>query len=342
MKNLNFLSAVLSVLLLALGVQSVTAAVGGWDKVAASKPKQMLYFSRSAGFEHSVVKIPAPGQPSYSDKLLTEWGKANHFEVTCSKDGGIFSQPDIAKYDVFVFYITGSLTEPGGDRNPPMTAAGKKAFLDAIRNGKGFVGIHAAADACHYEPDPPDRSERYKAHGDKVDPYIAMLGAEFIKHGAQQAPNVIVTDHQFPGLEDLGDRFTLHEEWYTLKDFLPDLRVLLVMDTKGMTGTDYQRPPYPSTFAHQYGQGRVFYTAMGHREDVWTNSIFQNALLGGLGWAAGNVDADLTPNIEKVTPGYREIQPFVPTQPKEDKKSKRDKKKIIKPNVANERVAREL
>jgi hypothetical protein len=53
----------------------------------------------------------------------------------------------------------------------------------------------------------------------------------------------------------------------------------------------------------------VFYTSMGHREDVWTNPRFQNVLLGGLGWAAGNVNADIKPNIETATPGYREIQP---------------------------------
>ena len=32
-------------------------------------------------------------------------------------------------------------------------------------------------------------------------------------------------------------------------------------------------------------------------------------LLGGMGWAAKNLDADVTPNLEKTTPGYREIQP---------------------------------
>lgn len=326
MKNRNYLFAIVG-LAATLGAQSLTAAaVGGWDKVPASKPKQVLYFSRSQGFEHSVVK--ATNGPSYSDKLLTEWGKANHFEVTCSKDGSLFSKPEnIAKYDLFVFYITGSLTETGGDNQPPMTPEGKQAFLDAIRGGKGFVGLHSASDACHYQPDPPDRSERYKLHGDQADPYVLMLGAEFIKHGKQQEANVIVADPKFPGWESQGNGFRFMEEWYTLKDFLPSLHVTFIMDTKGMEGVEYQRPPYPSTFAHMYGKGRVFYTAMGHREDVWTNPIFQNAVLGGMGWAVGNVDADVTPNIEKVTPGYKEIQPFVPTEPKPAKKEKKDKKK---------------
>jgi type 1 glutamine amidotransferase len=63
------------------------------------------------------------------------------------------------------------------------------------------------------------------------------------------------------------------------------------------------------TWAHPYGKGRVFYTALGHREDVWTNPLFQDLLLGGLGWAAGNVKATLTPNLKTATPGSAEIQP---------------------------------
>jgi hypothetical protein len=44
---------------------------------------------------------------------------------------------------------------------------------------------------------------------------------------------------------------------------------------------------------------------MGHREDVWENPQYQGLLIGALGWATGQVDADTTPNVEKVTPGYK-------------------------------------
>ncbi len=69
-------------------------------------------------------------------------------------------------------------------------------------------------------------------------------------------------------------------------------------------------PPYPGTWARMHGQGRVFYTSMGHREDVWTNEeYFQPIVLGGLAWALGRVDADVTPNISKVTPGANVLPP---------------------------------
>ncbi len=57
-----------------------------------------------------------------------------------------------------------------------------------------------------------------------------------------------------------------------------------------------------ATWARKHGKGRVFFTAMGHREDVWTHATFQQILLGGIAWALGNVDADIPPNIKKATP----------------------------------------
>jgi hypothetical protein len=46
---------------------------------------------------------------------------------------------------------------------------------------------------------------------------------------------------------------------------------------------------------------------MGHREDVWSNPIFQELLLGGLSWSVGNVDADITPNLDKAAPHAGEV-----------------------------------
>jgi type 1 glutamine amidotransferase len=49
-------------------------------------------------------------------------------------------------------------------------------------------------------------------------------------------------------------------------------------------------------------KGRVFFTSMGHREDVWESKLFQDVLLGGLSWALGNVKADLKPNLTQAAP----------------------------------------
>jgi type 1 glutamine amidotransferase len=56
-----------------------------------------------------------------------------------------------------------------------------------------------------------------------------------------------------------------------------------------------------------HGKGRVFYTSMGHREDVWANPIFQQVLVGGLRWACAEVDAAIPANLDKVAPEAEKV-----------------------------------
>jgi type 1 glutamine amidotransferase len=60
-----------------------------------------------------------------------------------------------------------------------MSARGKEALLAAIRNGKGFIGVHSASDTFHSKEEPYETQPQ-------LDPYIAMLGGEFLSHGSQQ------------------------------------------------------------------------------------------------------------------------------------------------------------
>jgi uncharacterized protein len=281
-----------------------------------TKPRKVLFFSKSSGFEHSVIKRK-DGQPSFVETLLTDLGPKHGIDFTFSKDGSLFSAEYLAQFDAYMFYTTGDLCAAGKDGNPPMSAAGKQALLDAIAGGKGFVGIHSATDTFHTGETADtntsnSRAWRYRNLGDKADPYTRMIGAEFIIHSVQQSAKARVIDPHFPGMQDLGDTLEITDEWYSLTDFSNDLHVLLAMQTDGMTGAPYQRPPYPMTWARADGKGRVFYTAMGHREDVWTNPKFQALLFGGLDWAVGNVSADVTPNIQQTTPDCRTLPPISP------------------------------
>src|SRR4029077_13099754 len=216
------------------------------------------------------------------------------------------------KYSAVVFFTTLDLTKTGTDGNPPMSPAGKQALLDAIHSGLGFVGVHAAADTFHTEPDPEDLSNRYIAHGENSDPYLRMLGGEFILHGRSprlQAANLVVKDPKFPGLEGVTSPVSFTEEWYSLKDFVPDLHVILTLETEGMKGECYQRHPYPMTWARMHGKGRVFYTAMGDRPENWSNPFFLNVLAAEIRWATHGANASLDSNLKQAAPGYAEIPP---------------------------------
>jgi uncharacterized protein len=290
-------------------VVAATAALP--SRIFAAKKKSVLVFTKSSGWEHDVVKR-VDGKLSIVEQAITSLGSKQGFDVTATKDGGVFDSKDFHKYAAMLFFTTGDLTTVGTDKNPAMSAQGKQSLLNAIHDGLGFVGVHAASDTFHTPPDPEDGSNRYIAHGDKSDPYLRMLGGEFITHGSSprlQTTNIIVNDPKFPGLEGVTSPFTFNDEWYSLKDFRTDLHVILTLDTKGMSGKPYERPPYPMTWARMEGKGRVFYTAIGDRPENWSNDLFLNLLGGGIRWAIRDANASLDQNLTQVAPGYNVIPP---------------------------------
>ncbi len=248
----------------------------GWVAAADQKKQKVLYFTRSAGFVHSVVNRNG-AEYAYSEKILMELGQKHGIDVVCSQDPAVF-EGDLDQYDAFAFYTTGK----------PVSDEGKSNLLKAIGGGKGFIGFHSATDTFH---------------SPGIDPYTAMIRAEFLTHASQQKAMMKVVSPNFPGIAGLDDGFVMNEEWYAFQKFAPDLHVILVQETGRMHDDAYQRPPYPATWARMQGKGRVFYTSMGHREDVWTNPKFEQVALGGLAWVLRNVEADVPANIREVTPG---------------------------------------
>ncbi len=218
--------------------------------LAADKPKRkILFFTKSAGFEHSSIKRNGD-QPSHADKVLMDLGKEHNFEVVATKDGRIFDK-DLGEFDAFFFQTQGDICTVGNtDKQPPVSAEGKKRLLDAVAAGKGFLASHCGADTCH-SPGHDQGGQRQTQT--EVDPYIAMVGGEFISHGPQQVARMAIADARFPGLagvkdkdvqgNDSSDSFKINDEWYSLKNFADDLHVILIQDTQGMKGKDYERPP---------------------------------------------------------------------------------------------------
>jgi type 1 glutamine amidotransferase len=281
------------------------------SQLLEAKEKSVLVFTKSSGWEHDVVKRVG-GKPSLVDDTINELGNRHGFKVGVTKDGRIFDSKDFHSHTAVVFFTTGDLTTLGTDGKPPMSAKGKQALLDAMRKGMGYVGVQAASDTFHTQPDPPDRSNRYIAHGEGENPYLKMLGGEYIVHGSEprlQDANLIVNDPKFPGLEGVTSPVSFHEEWYSIKDFAPDLHVILTLNTNDMKGKCYQRAPYLITWARMHGKGRVFYTAMGDWPENWKNEFFLNLLGGGIRWAIGDANAQLDANLKQAAPGCAEIPP---------------------------------
>jgi len=292
----------------------VFVLVAGAHSLSAA-PLRVLYFTKSSGFEHSVIKW-SDGQPSLSEKILTSLGNQADITFTFSKDGSLFTPDYLAQFDVLLFYTSGDLTSTGTDGHPGFTVTGVSALYDYVGGGGGFVALHAASDTFHSQErgggNNPRRRQRYRLYGEAADPYVKLLGGEFINHGDQQVARASVVDPTFPGFGSLGPELQVMEEWYTLKEFAADDHVLLVMRTDGMKGGEYKRPDYPIAWARYFGQGRVAYNAMGHRDDIWESPAYQSMVLGMLKWAGRRAEAELAPNLAKVAPGHATLQAFPP------------------------------
>ncbi len=234
-----------------------------------TKSKKILFVTQSAGFEHDVIKRDAasPDTLSLAEKILSEVCAAANIGVTCTKDSTKLTAEYLGQFDAVFFYTTGDLPLPK-----------PQALLDYVASGKGFVGSHCAADTFH----------GWKEQ-DKL-PYIEMIGAEFETHHAQEVARVQVKNASFPACTHIpGASFEINDEWYMFKNVSPDIQVDLILDTSSMKQTEYNSvKPYPVAWHRPYGKGRVFYTALGHRDDVWTNPLFQKHVLAGIQWAIGD------------------------------------------------------
>jgi type 1 glutamine amidotransferase len=159
----------------------------------------------------------------------------------------------------------------------------KQGFLDWIKAGHAFIGIHAATDTFHHWPE-----------------YIDMIGGEFLKHGRQVSVDCLNADAKNPATKSLPKVWTIkQEEIYQFKNYYASkVHELLVLDKHPETGAPGR---YPVSWEKKYGKGRVFYTSLGHREDISdtdlnlkdrinppeTGELYQKHLLGGIEWALG-------------------------------------------------------
>jgi uncharacterized protein len=220
---------------------------------------RVLYLTHSAGFVHPVLPE--------SERVFQELGKkTSGLELTVSKDVALLNAQTLQRFDVLCFYTTGEL---------PIDADQKSAFLAFLKGGKGFVGIHSATDTFYKWPD-----------------YGEIVGGYFDGHPWHEPVTIRVEDPGHPATKHLGTTFEINDEIYQFKNWdRGKVHVLLSLDpasvdlgAKGVHRTDKD---FALAWTNTYGKGRMFYTALGHRDEVWNDPRFQQHLLGGVSWAAG-------------------------------------------------------
>jgi hypothetical protein len=250
---------------------------------------RVLFLSKSSGFQHGVIKNDEDGT-NHVGRTLKALAEANNAELVSTKDASMINAKTLEEFDLVIFYTTLNLTEEGSDGNPPMSETGLAELQEWIKKGGAFMGYHCATDTFHGE-------------GDEVTPYIEMLGGEFKAHGRQFEGTVKVVDPTHPAMLATPQDWLIEDEWYVFKNLNKEkIHVLALLDPGSERENHklYDAPNYPIIWVSTLGEGRIYYNAQGHREDVWSNPDFQNTVLIAATWALGNGPAQAEPNYDEV------------------------------------------
>lgn len=265
-------------------------------------PKRLLFLTHASLYQHASLE-PA-------ERSVTAWGEDAGFAVTglrgyaqesSNLDLSMISADYLDQFDGIVMFTNGNL---------PMDDSQRRAITDFVRGGKGFIGVHSATLTLYDYPE-----------------FGEMLGGYFRRAIRQGYPFVLkVEDRDHPATRMLGSSWPIVDEFYLFgtqawSAAAPDenrdelfgnpipmgfsrdrVRVLLSIDTEltdmeGLEETGMEKGgDYPQAWCRTFGEGRSFYTAIGHSTDIWTNDpLFRAHLTGGIRWALGLESGDATP-----------------------------------------------
>ncbi len=212
-------------------------------------------------------------QSEFDAQMKTSMEKLSPANLAASKiDGVIFAN------------TTGDLPLPD-----------REGFIKWIEAGHSFMAMHSGSDTF-----PGFRG------------YIDMLQGEFETHGAQVPADLIAADAAHPANGGIGAKWDIaQEEMYLIKN-QDRAKVRSLWYLSHHPNDTAKAGFFPVSWCRKAGEGRVFYTSLGHREDLWNadpnlkdrkNSVevskqYHAHLLGGIKWALGLAEGSATPNPE--------------------------------------------
>lgn len=215
----------------------------------------VLVFSKTDGFRHESIEAGIAAL----EKMAEEKG----FEVSFTENSEEFVESNLKNYNAVIFLNT------TGD---VLNRAQEEAFERYIQAGGGYVGIHAATDT------------EYDWYW-----YGRLAGAYFLDH--PNDPNVqegtmVVKEKDHPLTMGMPDQFQKVDEFYNFKDISPKINVVLTIDESTYTGGK-NGEGHPMSWYQEYDGGRSFYTAMGHTDETFSETVFLDHLWQGIIYATG-------------------------------------------------------
>lgn len=232
----------------------------------ADRPLELraLVFTKTTEFRHASIDA---AKAFFSELPATE-----RWSFVLTEDASWFIDATLAEFDVVAFVNT------TGDVLDDAQQAALERF---VRSGRGFVGVHAAADTEHAWPW-----------------YGELVGGRFVNHPevpleATLRRDAGATKHPHQSVAHLESEFRFTDEWYNFDRNARDhATVLLTVDEADFTVPNTPPGPsmgddHPVAWARDFAGGRTFYTNLGHRAETWSDPRFTTHLLEGMRWAAG-------------------------------------------------------
>ena len=220
----------------------------------SAQQKTVFILTATAGYYHKEA-IPAGKQ------LLQKLAENNTFNLMHSSQSKALEAMDLSQTTAVVFLCT---TLDILDKKQ------EEVFQGFIRNGGGFVGIHAAADTEYDWPW-----------------YGQLVGAYFESHppGTPLA-RLTTIDPQNPLTNHLPQSWEIYDEWYNYNFQNPNIISLLNLEESSYEGGK-NGPKHPISWYHSFDGGRSFYTGLGHKAEVYEDPRFVQFLEKGLAYAMG-------------------------------------------------------
>ncbi|MCH6484796.1 ThuA domain-containing protein [Pseudoxanthomonas sp. LH2527] len=219
----------------------------------AESPDRVLIFTKTAGFRHDAI----PTAVATLTTLAADAGMvADHTE-----DAQAFTADNLARYRVVIFAST------TGDVLDANQQAAMETF---VREGGGFVGVHAAADTEYDWPW-----------------YGRLVGAYFRNH-----PPGLQSTHVQPERDGkpAGERWPVTDELYNYRaNPRPQVSVVATVDEQEYDGGE-MGDDHPIAWCHAFDGGRSWYTGLGHDAKVYDDANVMAQLRRGLAYAAGHAD----------------------------------------------------
>ncbi len=216
----------------------------------------ILIYSGTTGYRHE--SIPA------GIKAVSAMAARRGLTVVASEDPAVFSASSLKRFKAIV--LLSCTTDPKKPESEWLVGDRRDALQQFVRGGGGILAIHAAADSHYHWPW-----------------YSRMIGAHFQRHPAGTPKGrVTVVAPGDPVVEGLPRSIERTDEWYYFEDYDPVSKVLVTLDPASIGESDIN--PNPVAWTRQINEGRIFYTAMGHTTESYSEPFFLEHVAKGLDW----------------------------------------------------------